>query len=409
MNQTRRTLLGTGAALLALSALTCRGQDSMGKQETAPDATKTAGPPPADAWKGGQQVRPLQLHNLIELEAAAANVIPGGGFDYIAGGSGDEQTLRENRLAFERVFFDQRILTGKTVESLGIELLGSRLASPVLVAPMGGHGIAHLSAESGTARGSAEAGSLLAVSTVSTQNLEQVAQASAGEKWFQLYLVKDAGFNRELLQRARAAGYKAIVLTADVTVGGNRERDRRNGFSYPAIPGNFLDTNGKPLLIDRTFESRLDGDTLDFVRHQSGLPVILKGVTTAADAELAIRHGAAAIQVSNHGGRQLDSSPAAFSSLPVVARAVAGRVPIIFDSGIRRGTDVFKALAAGADAVALGRPVLYGLALGGWQGVVSVLEQINRELRVAMQLAGAATIADIRQTQLLSGSGVYST
>ncbi|TBV15427.1 alpha-hydroxy-acid oxidizing protein [Stutzerimonas kirkiae] len=340
--------------------------------------------------------------NLLELETLAAQVIPKPAFDYIARGAGDEQTLRENRSAFSRVFIDQRVLTGKTVQGLDTSILGSRLKSPLVVAAMAAHGLAHASAESGTARGAAAYGTLFGTSTVSTQNLEQVATASNGDKWFQCYLTRDAGFNRELLQRARAAGYKAIVLTADVTVGGNREQDRRNGLSLPT-PGNFLDREGHPRAIERAFDSRLGPDSLDFVRqHSGGLPLILKGVTTAADARVALHHGVDAIQVSNHGGRQLDGSPAAFDSLPGVAAEVRGQVPIIFDSGIRRGLDVFKAIAAGADVVAVGRPVLYGLSLGGWQGVQAVLERLDNELRTVMQLAGAATLADIRATPLLN-------
>ncbi|WP_218673546.1 alpha-hydroxy-acid oxidizing protein [Pseudomonas sp. ABC1] len=343
--------------------------------------------------------------NLLELETLASKVIPKPAFDYIARGAGDEQTLRENRDAFSRVFIDQRVLTGKTVQALDTLILGSLLKSPLVVATMAAHGLVHTTAESGSARGAAAYGTLLEVSAVSTQNLEQIAAASNGDKWFQCYLTRDVGFNRELLQRAQAAGYTAIVLTADVTVGGNREQDRRNALCLP-IPGNFLDRTGRPRAINRVFENRLGPDSLDFVRqHSGGLPLVLKGVTTAADARLALRHGVDAIQVSNHGGRQLDGSPAAFDSLLRVAAEVQGQVPIIFDSGIRRGLDVFKALAAGADAVAIGRPVLYGLSLGGWQGVHAVLEHLESELRTVMQLAGAATLADIRATPLLNPDG----
>jgi len=394
MNPARRKLLNTlgyGSALLAQSALIGAGPAT------------AAGAAPAPPWRTGSEVRPLPLANLLELEAAAARVIPAAGFDYIAGGAEDEWTLRENRAAFERRQIPQRVLTGKTVADTATEILGSRIAMPVIVTPMGGHGIAHVSAEAGTARGAAAAGTLHTVSTVATLSLEEAARAADGPRWFQIYLTRDDGFNAELLQRARAAGYSAIVFTVDVPVGGNRDRDRRNGFVYPpaAAPRNFLAADGSPRRIDRTFQARLDGDSIDFVRRHSGLPVVVKGIASAADAQLALRHGAAAIQVSNHGGRQLDGTPAAFTVLPAVAEAVQGRVPLIFDSGIRRGADVFKALAAGADVVALGRPVLYGLALGGWQGVQSVLEQLDRELRTVMQLAGAASVADIRNTRLL--------
>lgn len=355
------------------------------------------------AWATGTLVRPLQLVNLLELEALAAQVIPGDGFDYIAGGAGAELTLANNRASFNRRLVPQRVLTGKVVESLATQILGTPLASPIIVAPMGGQAIAHVSAEAGTAQGTHAAGSLLTVSTVSTLSLEVVAAASAGPKWFQLYLTRDAGFNRELIVRAVDAGYKAIVLTVDVPVGGQRERCIRHGFAYPAIaqPHNFLDLQGQPRAVERSFEPCLDHRSLAFVREHSTLPLIIKGIAHREDALNALTWGADGLQVSNHGGRQLDGTPAAFSVLEEIAQVIEGRLPIIFDSGIRRGLDVFKALASGADAVALGRPVLYGLALGGWQGVESVLNHLNGELRTVMQLAGTATLDDIRKTTLV--------
>ena len=347
------------------------------------------------------QPSPPKFMNLLELEALAAGVIPRPAFDYITRGAGDEQTLQENRIAFSRRFVDQRILTGKTVESLQTQVFGSQLRAPIMVGAMAAHGLVHPAAESETARGTAAYGTLLGVSTVATQNLEQIASASQGDKWFQCYLTRDSGFNRELLQRVKVAGYKAIVLTADVTVGGNREQARRNALRLPT-PGNFLDSQGRSRDLDLAFDSSIGLDSLDFVRtHGAGLPLIVKGVTTRADARAVLQHGVDAIQVSNHGGRQLDGSPAAIDSLQRVADEVCGRVPLIFDSGIRRGLDVFKAVAAGADLVAIGRPILYGLALNGWQGVLAVLEQLEQELRIVMQLSGAVTLADIRDTQLL--------
>ncbi|WP_213880927.1 alpha-hydroxy-acid oxidizing protein [Pseudomonas sp. dw_358] len=357
----------------------------------------------ANAWPTGERVAPLKLTNLLDLEALAQAIIPATGFDYIVGGAGAEQTLQENRASFDRRFVTQRVLTGKVVESLQTRVLGSALASPVIIAPMGGQAIAHVSAEAGTARGAHAAGTLLTVSTVSTLSLEDIAQASNGDKWFQLYLTRDDGFNRELIQRAVSAGYKAIALTVDVPVGGHRERCIRHEFAYPPVaqPRNFLDLLGQPRGVERTFQPCLDHRSLDFVRQHSPLPLIIKGIASPLDALAAVDFGADALQVSNHGGRQLDGTPGAFSVLPSIAQAVQGRVPLIFDSGIRRGLDVFKALASGADVVALGRPVLFGLALGGWQGVESVLNHINAELRTVMQLAGAATVADIRGLPLV--------
>lgn len=396
MNQSRRDLLGALGAGAAFMALPVMAGDSLTATLTAANSNQ---------WKSGKDIKPLDIINLVELEQQAAAVIPKAGFDYIYGGTGDEQTLQENRTAFSRAFVDQRVLTGKTVQSLETSILGTKLASPVIITPMGSHAIAHETAESGTAKGAEQAGTLFTASTVSSLNLEQIAAATKADKWFQIYLTQDEGFNRELLQRAKAAGYKAIVFTTDITGSLNRERDRRNGYRHRLSQGNFLDEKGQPRQIQRTFANILSGKNIDFIRQHSGLPIVVKGVTTAADAKVALDYGAAAIQVSNHGGRTLNGAPAAFVSLPVVAKAVSGRVPIIFDSGIRRGLDVFKAIAAGADVVALGRPVLYGLALGGAQGVHSVLQHLNNELRAVMQLAGTANVADIRRTPLLNSEG----
>ncbi|GAB7531299.1 lactate oxidase [Pseudomonas sp. 3A(2025)] len=351
---------------------------------------------------GNQRQGPLRLINLEELEALAAELLDTPSLAYIAGGAGAEQTLAENRASFERRFIAQRVLSGKVVERIDIELLGIPLASPILVAPMGGQAIVHQQAEADTARGAAAVGTLMAASTVASLSLEAIAQASSGPKWFQLYLTRDEDLNRELIERAVAAGYQGIVLTVDVPVGGLRERSQRQDFSYPAHarPANFAGLATPPV-----FEPRLGAHSLAFVRQHCDLPLIVKGIATADDARLAIELGADALQVSNHGGRQLDATPGAFAVLPGIARAVAGRVPIVFDGGIRRGVDVFKALASGANAVALGRPILYGLALGGWQGVASVLEHLNAELRTVMQLAGSATIEDIRNTPLVDRNG----
>jgi lactate oxidase len=253
------------------------------------------------------------------------------------------------------------------------------------------------------AMGAAAGDTIMALSTVSTLSMEQVASASSGPKWFQLYLQKDEGLNRELLRRAKAAGYQAIVLTVDSTATGNREADARNKFVFPLPFGNLVSKGGGGDVhaLNADFALVIDPKSVEFVIKESGLPVIVKGISSPDDALLAIRAGASAIQVSNHGGRQLDGSPATFTVLPAIAKAVDRKVPIIFDSGIRRGQDVFKALASGADIVGLGRPAYYGLALGGWKGVQSVLELLNKELRMVMQLAGAQTVEDVKRTPLV--------
>lgn len=363
----------------------------------AADTPKTA------AYKAATEVKSLELLDLIEIEQQAAKVIPKGGFGYIAGGAGDEWTMHENRSAFERRQIMPRVLTGKGPVDLRTEILGTPISMPVIICPMGGQGLAHVSAEAGTAMGAAAGKTIMTLSTVSTLSMEQVAAAAKGPKWFQLYLQKDEGINRDLLRRAKAAGYTAIVLTVDATATGNREADGRNHFSFPLPFGNLVkkEAGGDVHALNAAFALKIDAKSVEFVIKESGLPVIVKGISHPDDALLAISAGASAIQISNHGGRQLDGSPATFTVLPAIAKAVNRKVPIILDSGIRRGQDVFKALASGADVIGLGRPVFYGLALGGWKGVQSVLELMNKELAMAMQLAGAQTVEDIKRTSLV--------
>ncbi|MNS92215.1 L-lactate dehydrogenase [cytochrome] [compost metagenome] len=237
-------------------------------------------------------------------------------------------------------------------------------------------------------------------------SLADIGKASKGPKWFQLYYTKDQGVNRELIRQAKAMGATAIVFTVDLEWAGNREADRRNGFVFPSdLP--FPNVPGAPkgatlAELFTVFKRNLTFEDLEFIARESGLPVVVKGIQSADNAREAIARGAAAIQVSNHGGRQLDTVPAAITSLPIVVEAVQGKVPVYLDGGIRRGVHVFKALAMGADAVAVGRPVLYGLALGGAAGVTSVLETLKTELRLAMKLAGTAKISDISRKYIAS-------
>ncbi|PUA19489.1 alpha-hydroxy-acid oxidizing protein [Glaciimonas sp. PCH181] len=396
INEKRRRVIKSLTAGSALAGIA--GQSILSKALAAetPHAIYT------DGYSAGTEVKRLLLNDLIEIEGMASKIIPAGGFGYISGGAGDEWTLHENRTAFGRKQIIPRVLTGKGPVDLKSQIFGIPLTSPIIVPPIGSHGLAHISAEAGTAMGAAAAGTIMGVSTVSTLNLEQVAAASNSPKWFQLYMMQDIGFSRELLQRAKAAGYKAIVLTVDTTATGNREADARNHFKFPLQFGNLTSggAGGSIQQLNSAFAITIDPKVIEFAIKETGLPVIVKGIEHPDDARIAIDAGAAAIQVSNHGGRQLDGSPATFTVLPSIAKAVNRRVPIIFDSGIRRGQDVFKAIASGADVVGLGRPVIYGLSLGGWMGVQSVFELINKELAMVMQLAGAETIEDIKHIAL---------
>ncbi len=332
------------------------------------------------------------------LETAAKRVLSAGAYAFIAGGAGDEWTLRENRRAFDDFPILPRRLTGLSADNieLRINLLGHDLPYPIIVAPMGACELAHPEAERAAAAGTGAAQALYTASGASNKPLEAIAKATTGPKWFQLYFNADAGVTRGLLQRARAAGYSAIVLTVDALGPGQSDEFIRLGRPFPRDmtfgnhdpryggTGNLL--NGK---------LALSFDDIGIVREHSGLPVIVKGILRPQDALAAVAAGAAAIQVSNHGGRHLDGVPASITVLREVVDALTGRVPVILDGGIRRSIDVFRALALGAQAVAVGRPVLYGLALGGASGVRSVLAHLQDELRSAMLLAGARRVTEI--------------
>jgi isopentenyl diphosphate isomerase/L-lactate dehydrogenase-like FMN-dependent dehydrogenase len=330
------------------------------------------------------------IGSLDDLEERAREVIPPGAFAYIASGADNQWTLRENRRAFQDIRLHPHYLVGKAAPDLTTTLLGQKLSMPVITAPMGAHGLAHASAELGTARGTGEAGTLITASTAANKTIEEIAEATSGPRWFQLYLHDDRSLSRELLHRAKAAGYSAVVFTIDAFAPGASDETVRLSFSFP--PDLPLVNSGTPF-----FKKSLSWDDVAFIQDTSDLPLILKGVVSPDTAEMGIERGVAGIQVSNHGGRGLDGIPAAITLLPPIVSAVNGRVPVIMDSGIRRGTDVFKALALGADAVALGRPVLYGLALGGSAGVKSVYDRLRDELTRAMLIAGAQKVNEINK------------
>jgi L-lactate oxidase len=404
MDRKRRDFLSATAAVMTLSTglpAALAHADSAAAQQTA----QQTGGQPADAvataessYGAPTEVKHVDIINLRELEPAAEKVIPKGGFGYISSAAGDEWTKRENEAAFKRVTITPHYLSGYDEADRGTTLLGSKISMPIMVSAMAGHGMAHVTAEVGTAKGTGAAGALLCAPSLSTMTLEQIAQASSAPKWFQIYLPADRGVATEVLQRAKAANYRAIVLTIDATVPSNRETDRRNHFRSPLPLGNFPNESGA--YGGTALKRDLDWDDVEFIRKVTGLPVLIKGVMSPELAVAAVEHGCAGVQVSNHGGRQLDDMPASFTVLPRIAEAVHGRAVIVIDGGVRRGQDVFKALALGANAVAIGRPVLYGLALGGWMGVQGVLQHLDGELEMTMRLAGARNIAEISRRYL---------
>lgn len=328
--------------------------------------------------------------NVFDYETLAEARIEPSAWNYYQGGSDDEVTLRANRSAFERIRLRPRMLVDVSVCDARTTVLGTPVSMPILIAPTAFHSLAYLEGECETARGAGNAGTLMVASTSSTRSLEEIARAASGPLWFQLYFHgrDSAG---KLVQRAQTSGYRALVITVDSPRWGHKERAIRSDFRLPSHlrKANFADEDVPKADVCVTWES------LDWLRSLTSLPIVLKGILTEEDALLAVKHGVDGIIVSNHGGRQLDSVPASIEALPEVVEAVEGRCEVYLDGGIRRGTDILKALALGARAVLIGRPALWGLAVNGREGVSHVLELLRSELELAMILAGRPTIDSI--------------
>jgi isopentenyl diphosphate isomerase/L-lactate dehydrogenase-like FMN-dependent dehydrogenase len=402
MDIQRRDLLLTGTVIAAAAAAAPAIAQTPAPTQELPSGNARSNIQAGDdqiAYEGGKEVKRLRIINTAELEIEAQKILPKGGFDYIQSGSGAEYTKRENLRAMEATPIEPHFLSGVLKPDLSVTVLGSTLPFPIIVAPMGSHGRAHVSKEVGTATGVAATGTLMILSTVSNDSLEDVARANPGPKWMQIYLPADRGVARELIQRAKAAGYTALIPTIDTTLAYPRETNLRNNFRTPLSlgRGNAPRSEPDPVKAARMMASKVDlnWDDIAWMKQETSLPVIVKGVMSPVTATQAIERGIDGVYVSNHGGRALDGLSAAITALPRVADAVRGRVPIVFDSGIRRGQDVFRALALGANVVAAGRPVMYGLALGGHLGVQSVLEYLRNDLYIVMQLAGTPNIKSI--------------
>ncbi|HEY7779194.1 MAG TPA: alpha-hydroxy acid oxidase [Ktedonobacterales bacterium] len=349
-----------------------------------------------------------ELINVYDYERSARARVDPSAWDYFMSGAWDEITLRANRTAFDRIRLWPRVLMDASASDRATTVLGTPIAAPILVAPMAYQMLAHPEGELAMARGAGAAGTALVVSTLATTSLEDVAAAAAGPLWFQLYIFKERQVSAALVRRAEVAGYRALVLTVDAPRIGRRERDEHNHFVLPPhlLMRNFVDVGlehmdvsvaGSGLAAHATarFDDALTWEALEWLRGLTRLPVIVKGILAPEDAALAVEHGAAAVIVSNHGGRQLDGVPATIEALPAVVRAVAGRCDVYLDGGIRRGTDVVKALALGARAVLVGRPALWGLAVAGDEGVLQVLNLLRAELDMAMALCGRPTLASL--------------
>lgn len=347
-----------------------------------------------------------QMLTLSDYETEFARAVPAATVAFVATGASEGAAVRENLVAFDRWQLLPRALVDVSRRSMSTSLLGHRLSMPVLVAPTAYHRLGHPEGEVATVQAAGSAGTLMVLSISSSYPVEDVLAAATGPVWFQAYVGKDRPATAEVIRRAEAAGCAGLVLTVDVAVTGGRTPTRRIDFS---VPPEWIAANhrkmyglpaarqavGNPLAAHDLWDASLSWNDLEWLRSITGMPLILKGIMRPDDAARAVEAGIEAIIVSNHGGRQLDAAPAPFDVLPRVAETVAGQVPVLVDGGIRRGSDIVKALAAGADAVLVGRPVLWGLAAGGRTGVEAVLGLLADELDLAMALCGARDLADI--------------
>ena len=346
---------------------------------------------------------------IADLEAIAKRRLPRSHYDYYAGGAEDEQTLSANREAFRKYVIRPRALVDVSVIDTETSALGTPISMPVMIAPTAYQKMAHPDGELATARAAGEAGTIMVASTIATHDLESIATAATGPLWFQLYVQPERNLSKELAQRAQAAGYRALCLTVDTPQLGRRERDVRNGFTLPpgvrmmnfdggrrdmprrAPPGTSAMAAYSSALLDPS----LTWDSIAWLQSETKLPIVVKGIIAGEDAALAVESGAAAVLVSNHGGRQLDACQPTLDALPHVVEAVAGRVEVYLDGGVRRGTDIVKALALGARAVLVGRPVLWGLAAGGQAGVTRALEMLRAELELSLMLSGCPRVQSL--------------
>jgi 4-hydroxymandelate oxidase len=339
--------------------------------------------------------------DLAALEERARVVLGRAAYDFVAGGADEEETLADNIAAWSRLRVRPRVLRDVRLVSTGVRVLGTPLASPLLVAPIGFQRLAHPDGEEATTRGARSAGALMVAPTRSSVTFERIGEAASGPWWCQVYLLRDRGWTEALVDRAVGAGATALILTVDTPFLGRKRRDERNAFSFPegVTVANLPDEGGAADVAQRPEGARqspaVTFDDLSWLEGTWGLPVVAKGVLRGDDAVACVEAGASAVVVSNHGGRQLDGSVSTAEALDEVVSAVDGRAEVYVDGGIRRGSDVLKALALGAQAVLVGRPVMWGLACGGEKGVAGVLGQLREELALAMALCGVPEVADV--------------
>ncbi|WJX47000.1 Lactoylglutathione lyase [Trifolium repens] len=357
----------------------------------------------------------MNITNVNEYEAIAKEKLPKMIYDYYASGADDEWTLKENQNAFSRILLRPRILRDVSKIDLTTNVLGFNISMPIMIAPTAMQKAAHPEGEYATARAASAADTIMTLSSWATSSVEEVASTGPGIRFLQIYLFKDRNMATQLIRRAEKADFKAIVLTADSPVVGHKEADIKNRFTLPSYlkMKNFEGMDLEKLdeatehsdhtsTVNGLYDQSLTWKDVKWLQTITSLPILVKGVLTAEDTRLAIQAGAAGIIVSNHGARQLDYVPATITALEEVVQAAEGRVPVFMDGGVRRGTDVFKALALGASGVFIGRPVVFSLAADGEAGVRKVLKMLHDELGITMALCGCCSLKDITRDHVVT-------
>ncbi|PKA50876.1 Peroxisomal (S)-2-hydroxy-acid oxidase GLO1 [Apostasia shenzhenica] len=363
----------------------------------------------------------MVITNVSEYEILAKEKLPKMVYDYYASGAGDQWTLKENRDAFSRILFRPRLLIDVSRIDMTTNVLGYKISMPIMLAPSAMHKMAHHEGEYATARAASEAGTIMVLSSMATTSVEEVASTGPGIRFFQLYVLRDRNIVAQLVRRAERSGFKAIVLTADTPILGHREADVKNRF---VLPPNLTLQNFEGLVLGKMektdvsglasyFASQIDRTLswkdVKWLQSITSLPILIKGVLAAEDARLAVQSGAAGIIVSNHGARQLDYVPATITVLEEVVKAVQGRIPVFMDGGVRRGADVFKALALGASGVFIGRPVVFSLAVDGEAGVRKMLQMLRDEFEMTMALSGCTSLKEITRNHVITPSDTSRT
>ncbi|KAK2968723.1 hypothetical protein RJ640_005910 [Escallonia rubra] len=356
----------------------------------------------------------MEVTNITEYQAIAKEKLPKMAYDYYASGAEDQWTLQENRYAFSKILFRPRILIDVTKIDMATTVLGFKISMPIMIAPTAFQKMAHPEGEYATARAASAAGTIMTLSSWATSSVEEVASTGPGIRFFQLYVYKDRNVVAQLVRRAERAGFKAIALTVDTPRLGRREADIKNRFTLPPFLTlkNFegLDLGKMDEAADSGLASYVAGQIdrslswkdVKWLQTITKLPILVKGVLTAEDARLSVQAGAAGIIVSNHGARQLDYVPATIMALEEVVKAAQGRVPVFLDGGVRRGTDVFKALALGASGIFIGRPVVFSLAAEGEAGVRKVLQMLRDEFELTMALSGCRSLKEITRQHIMT-------